>query len=99
MTAHFRTTYQGSLSGLSTSERDDNYHAIIHCDGNWRIIVCKAHIQWIIQRGKKAGTERRWRGDSYVTCKTALMRLWADKTGACAKPIAYMPDSFRGDAE
>ena len=94
MTAHIRTANQGSLSGLSTSERDDNYHAVIHCDGNWRIIICKDRIQWIIQRGKKTGTERRWRGDSYITCKMALMRLWADKTGACDEYFTQLPDKF-----
>lgn len=67
MNTPIKTTYQGSSSERTTKERDDNYHAVIHRDGNWRIIVCNDRIQWIIQRGKKAGTERRWRGDSYVT--------------------------------
>lgn len=90
---------QESPSGLSTKERDDAYHAVVHMAGNWRIIICKGQLQWIIQRAKKAGTERRWYGVSYVTSKRTLIDLWSHKTDSSTQPLTGLPDTCRGDSE
>ncbi len=83
--------------GLSPRERDDDYRAIIHQHENWRVIVCKDSIQWIIQRAKKVGTERRWHGVSYVTTKQSLIALWSAKARTSAPALTNLPPSIRGD--
>ena len=88
---------QESPSGLSTKERGDDYRSVLWVCGKWRVIVCKGNLQWIIQRAKKAGTERRWHGVSYLTSKTSLMALWAVKTGGSGQSLSGIPETFRGD--
>lgn len=92
MTAQSHNTFQEGPTGLSTRERDDNYQAVVHRHGSWRVIICKDGIQWIIQRAKKAGTERRWHAVSYVTSRFALMRLWSSLTGVCGQSASDLSD-------
>jgi len=63
----------------SHRESDDNYHDVIaQLAPRWRVIVCKDYLQWIIQKRTAeplhAGV---WRGVSYVTSRSSLIRLCA----------------------
>ncbi len=81
-------------------ESSDNYHRIIVQDGKWRIIVCKDHIQWILQRRRKSAHNTaavRWDGVSYCVTQKALDRLWREKTGCPAPEIDALPANFRRD--
>lgn len=98
MIAQGQGTFQEGPSGLSTKERDDAYHAVIHLGGNWRIILCKDRLQWIIQHAKKVGTESRWCAVSYVTSQTALIRLWTAKTGLSANALIQKLERRKGSA-
>ena len=58
----------GSLN-LSNRERDDSFcQVVVQMAPRWRVIVCKDHLQWIIQKRTSEPLHRgEWRGQSYVT--------------------------------
>jgi hypothetical protein len=64
------------------SERDesrDNYPKIVaKLNSKWRVIRCKADIQWILQRHKSG----EWRGRSFCRTKEALLRCCGEYAGA-----------------
>lgn len=69
-------------------ETSDNYAGVIAVlsDG-WRVIICKDGIQWILQRRKKGGAQRPWRGQGYFRTRRALLRVCAtscDRIDPCA---------------
>lgn len=60
-----------------TSEEADDYHAVVaQLSDEWRVIVCRAGIQWILQHraGERHG-RARWTGRSYCRTSEALNRL------------------------
>jgi hypothetical protein len=61
----------------SRSEEADDYDAVVaRLNDRWRVIVCGADIQWILQRrrGQRRG-RARWEGRSYCRTKEAITRL------------------------
>ena len=68
------------VATLSSSERerDDHYsRVIVNLNSNWRVIVCKDGIQWILQ--SRRGAE--WRGRSYHTSRDSLSRVVRQVSG------------------
>ncbi|MGR3545525.1 MAG: hypothetical protein ACU0DX_00230 [Roseovarius sp.] len=66
----------------SPKESDDYYHTVIFQIDDWRVIVCRDGIQWIIQRRRRAGRRRvEWKGRSYHTTRDVLIRDWRRHTG------------------
>jgi hypothetical protein len=68
----------------STSEEADDYHAVVaRLNDSWRVIVCAAGIQWILQRrrGERRGTAR-WEGRGFCRTCEALNRLSRNHAGA-----------------
>jgi hypothetical protein len=62
---------------MITSEEADDYHAVeARLNDEWRVIVCRSGIQWILQHraGQRHGTAR-WVGRSYCRTSEALNRL------------------------
>jgi hypothetical protein len=62
---------------LSRSEEADDYGAVVALlNDSWRVIACRAGIQWILQRraGERHGRPR-WESRSYCRTKEALLRL------------------------
>lgn len=87
---------------VSHRERDDNYRGLIAQLGtDWRVIVCREGIQWIMQRrdGARAG-RARWRGVGYFTTQEALLRVsrasCAHADPAALATLAMLPDHFEG---
>ena len=68
----------GSLK-LSNRERDDSFcQVVVQLAPRWRVIVCKDHLQWIIQKRTAEPLHRGvWRSQSYVTSRNSLIRLCA----------------------
>jgi hypothetical protein len=61
----------------SKSEEADDYFAVVAgLNKTWRVIVCSAGIQWVLQsrRGQRRGGAR-WEGRSYCRTKEAIIRL------------------------
>jgi hypothetical protein len=86
-----------SIAG-SKSEEDDNYHALVATlNDNWRVIVCAASIQWVLQRraGERHG-RARWEGRSFCRTREALNRLSRRHAGVvdptAAAILAGLPD-------
>jgi hypothetical protein len=74
----------------SRSEEADDYHALVaRLNDSWRVIVCAAGIQWILQRrcGERFGTAR-WEGRSYCRTGEALKRLSRRHAGAIDPTVA-----------
>jgi hypothetical protein len=64
--------------GGTTSEESDNYHAIAaRLNADWRVIVCAAGLQWVLQRGYTARNhgDVRWRSRSYWTSEALIQAL------------------------
>jgi hypothetical protein len=68
----------------SRSEEADDYHAVVaRLNDSWRVIVCAAGIQWILQRrrGERRGTAR-WESRCFCRTSEALNRLSRGRAGA-----------------
>jgi hypothetical protein len=81
-----------------TSEEAENYHAVVtQLSDDWRVIVCRAGIQWILQHraGQRHGTAR-WVGRSYCRTSEALNRLSHKHAGTlrpdAAAILAALPE-------
>jgi hypothetical protein len=82
----------------SKSEEADDYHAVVaRLNESWRIIVCAAGIQWILQRraGERHG-KARWEARSFCRTSEALNRLSRRRAGvidpAAAAILASLPE-------
>ncbi len=69
--------------GLTQCESSGAYYRVIASCENYRVILCKDAIQWIIQRRinhvrNRAGA--RWKAVSYHTGRRSLIRVWHAKT-------------------
>ena len=91
----------GSLK-LSNRERDDGFsQVVVQLAPRWRVIVCKDHLQWIIQKCSAEPLHRgEWRGHSYVTSRNSLIRLCASLE-LLSDPLARarleaLPEQFSG---
>lgn len=80
------------------SEESDNYHLVVaQLTADWRVIVCKAGIQWILQRRRspKRPPADDWRGRSYCRTSEALIRCAREYAGviepAAATILAALP--------
>ena len=91
----------GSLK-LSNRERDDGFsQVVVQLAPRWRVIVCKDHLQWIIQKRTAeplhAGV---WRGVSYVTSRSSLIRLCASlellSDDTVRATLYALPEQFSG---
>lgn len=66
----------------SRRESADDYPNIVaRLNNDWRVIVCRDGIQWILQRRNSAKTIAKpdWRGVSYCRARDALIRCVAEK--------------------
>lgn len=65
----------------------------------WRVIICKDGIQWILQRREKLQASRPWRGVRYCTTKKALIRVSTTLCGPIdpksANILATLPERAR----
>lgn len=78
-------------------EASANYRGEIYRSGDWRVIVCRDSIQWIIQRRTRARSPHgaKWRGRHYCATRKALARLWAASTGESGTILeAMLPEYF-----
>ncbi len=80
-------------------ESSENYHNIVLTSANYRVIVCRDNIQWIIQlrRGKR-GVKQRWISLRYCTTKSALVREWHSLIGQSHSLLDKLPDQV-GDTD
>jgi hypothetical protein len=78
-------------SGDSNKESADDYSNVVtRLNPEWRVIVCKDQIQWILQRidGKRHG-RTRWVGRSYLRDRNVLTRVCRTNVGEI-DPIALL---------
>lgn len=75
-------------------ETADGYLREIVRYGDYRVILCREGIQWILQRRMAPSGGRataRWRALGYFATRKALLRLWHAKTGAHCEELAALP--------
>jgi hypothetical protein len=82
---------------MSGSEEADAYRdVLVRLNANWRVIICAARIQFVLQRrsGKRHG-RARWEGRSYCRTREALIRVSHEHAGAidpaAAAVLAALP--------
>jgi hypothetical protein len=80
------------------SEEADDYHLVVaRLNDHWRVIVCAAGLQWILQRGYLAKNHggMRWRSRSFCRTSEALIRVSREHAGdlqpAAAAILAALP--------
>src|SRR5690606_3010118 len=74
------------LTAYSPRERDDNYcNVIAHLNAQWRVILCRDGIQWVLQRrnGTRHG-QPQWEGQSYARTRSGLINACRRKAGDIA---------------
>jgi hypothetical protein len=86
------------MSGAARSEESDSYYAVVaRLNADWRIIVCAAGIQWVLQRGHMARNhgDVRWRSRSFCRTSEALIRCAREHAGeiepAASTILAALP--------
>lgn len=75
--------------GQSRCEGSEAYYRVIALCGNYRVILCKDAIQWIIQRrirGSARGAGARWKALRYLTTRSVLIRDWHELTALPLPP-------------
>ena len=84
--------------GSSGSEQADDYRSVVVVlNDHWRVIVCGAGIQWILQRrrGRTEG-QPRWDGRSFCRTRSGLLDSIRQHCGAVDSRglsiIAQLPD-------
>jgi len=82
-------------------ETSDCYSGIVaQLSDDVRVVECRDRIQWIVQRRKKGGAARPWRGIAYCVTRNALMRVCASLEGrndpAALATLAALPDRIGG---
>ena len=91
----------GSLK-LSNRERDDGFsQVVVQLAPRWRVIVCKDHLQWIIQKRTAEPLHQGvWRSQSYVTSRNSLIRLCASlellSDNVARATLVALPEQFSG---
>ena len=78
-----------SVPGQSRCEGSEAYYRVIALCGNYRVILCKDAIQWIIQRrirGRAKGAGARWKELRHPTTKSVLIRDWHELTALPLPP-------------
>jgi hypothetical protein len=78
-------------------ESADDYHGIVaRLDDRHRVIVCKDHLQWVLQRrdGERHG-RARWASVGYFLTRNALIR---SSRALCGRidpaALAALPEHF-----
>ena len=81
----------------SHRESDGTYHGVVAVlNDNWRVIVCRDGIQWILQKAEKTSNGAAWRGRSFCRTRLALIRVCGEHAGeiqpAAAAILAALPE-------
>ena len=64
-------------------ESGDGYdRVVVRLNEKWRIVECRAGIQWILQRRKSASDGGGWSSRSFCRTSEALRRVAAEHAGA-----------------
>ncbi len=77
-------------------ETADRYPGVVvQINRRWRVILCSAGVQWILQRhdGERAGGAR-WAGVGYCQTREALVRLCRASCGPVSPSIWAVLDSL-----
>ncbi|MEO4043636.1 hypothetical protein AAFN47_18725 [Hoeflea sp. CAU 1731] len=81
---------------ITRKESGDDYTPVIHQHGKYRVIVCRDHLQWILQR-RKGGPGSEWRGISYCRTSASLISKWSRLTGEIDPPaLDCLPSRIEG---
>lgn len=88
----------GPVPGLNNEEKSDDYSKVaVRLNDQWRVIVCKLGIQWILQfqKGSYKG-KPAWRGRSYCRSKVGICRVVGEHAGQISPEaeaqLAQLPD-------
>ncbi|WP_282368308.1 hypothetical protein [Defluviimonas aestuarii] len=82
---------------LEHRETADSYHGEVFRRGGYRVIACRDHIQWILQKrrtSQESCAGARWKAVGYFQTRNALARVWHSKTGGHAPKIAALPEQI-----
>jgi hypothetical protein len=79
---------------LDHRETSDSYVGEIYRQGQYRVVLCRGGIQWIMQR-QKGGPGAAWRALGYCTAREALMRLWTAENRTNCPELLALPHAVR----
>ena len=76
-------------------EQHQNYQFILgYLSPRFRLIECRDHIQWILQRRDK--NKERWRAISYFMFKKSMIRVF-DEHGLDTDLLETLPERFESN--
>lgn len=85
------------VSGRLPAEENDGYPVIVQINDRWRVVTCRAGIQWILQcrRGD------RWAGYWFCRTREALIRGAREHAGEIDGPalviLLRLPERIDGE--
>ena len=82
---------------MSTMESADTYTGLVsQLNADWRVVECRDHQQWILQRRGSPKKPRRndWRGRSYCRTADALRRCTCNHAGLIDRTAAAILTSL-----
>ena len=75
------------------SEQQQDYpYVVVNIRTHFRLIECRDHIQWILQRRDK--NKERWRGISYFMFKKSMVRVFQEH-GLDTHLLETLPERFQ----
>lgn len=82
-------------------ESADDYCGVIHDLGCYRIAVCKDDLQWLFQRRRPRfkGVGTAWDSLSFITTRTALIRVQREYMGYDAPVLLTLPELFKSGGQ
>jgi hypothetical protein len=77
------------MNATNRSQESDDYPVVARLNAEFRIIVCAARLQWILQRRYRAKNhgDMRWRARSHCRTRFAVLRCVAAYAGE-VEPVA-----------
>lgn len=76
-------------------ESSDGYAGELHRSGDWRTVLCKDCIQFIVQKrvsAAESGAGARWVGRHFCATRNALMRIWQRCAGSTDPVLEHLPE-------
>ena len=83
-TSTFEVSSGDSVPRPDRRERSDSYAGEILRAGDWRVALCRDHLQWLLQRRRnprQEGATAAWDSVGFCRSRAALLRLWRAQTG------------------
>ena len=85
------------VQGGNGSEHSDDYRSVVAVlNDQWRVVVCRVGIRWILQRRRgQIGDKPRWDGRNFCRSKAGLLEEISRRLNTDLKDVSSIGDALR----